>query len=51
MEALVTRWVKDYGFKFLGPVLEGSSLDSIKQPEDEFEQRILDCLKAVAPKR
>jgi len=47
MKALIGRWVYDYGFDFLAPLLkeEGAkTLDEIAT-SDPFEQEILDCLK------
>lgn len=44
LDDLVTRWVDDYGFGFLRPMLEGWV---VAEPEGAFEKQILACLRAV----
>ncbi len=50
MKALIARWVDDYGFTFLKPLLNGKTLADIQTPADAFEQQILACLRAVEAK-
>ncbi len=50
MKALITKWVDDYGFDFLKPLLSGKTLADIETPADAFEQQILACLRAVEAK-
>ncbi len=45
LRELLDRWVNDYGFVFLDPLLQGTqTLDEI-QTNDPFEQEILQCLR------
>lgn len=44
LHELVTRWVEEYGFGFLRPMLGG---EEVPDPEDAFEKQVLACLRAI----
>jgi len=48
-DSLIERWVEDYGFGFLRPLMEGKSLDDLS-PDGDFEREIVSCLRSVTPK-
>jgi len=47
---LIGRWVENYRFEFLRPLLDGKTIDELPAPAGEFEQEILKCLRDAIPK-
>jgi hypothetical protein len=44
LDYLVQRWVEEYGFTFLQPLLDGKTLDDVK-PAEGIETEVLACLR------